>query len=243
MDPTFLSPDGMEQELEKSRFYAEHGLRPSAVLVRGHDHVWDVVTRLFREAQQKITSFDDPGRVTAHSSRLPQRVLQRCGDFQQQAIQRGVNVRQITSSSGLQHNEQVRCIQWGSGGEARLVAQVPYKMVVFDRRIAVIPQDRWILSDGLWLHRDPVVVQALTAAHQALWRGGAVPEAEDGEGPPRHLAPVLEALLAGTTDEVACRRLGLAPRTYSRRLAELLALLGVTSRFQAGAAACRRGWV
>lgn len=46
--------------------------------------------------------------------------------------------------------------------------------------------------------------------------------------------PVLAELMAGSTDRVACRNLRVSPRTYSRRLAELLTLIGVDTRFQCG---------
>jgi hypothetical protein len=51
---------------------------------------------------------------------------------------------------------------------------------------------------------------------------------------PPHLRPVLRELMLGTVDATACRRLNVSPRTFSRRVAELLNHLGVESRFQAG---------
>ncbi|WP_405799208.1 DNA-binding response regulator [Streptomyces sp. NBC_01506] len=75
-----------------------------------------------------------------------------------------------------------------------------------------------------------------------------VPGADFGTGPgsgalPPQLRPVLDAMLFGLTDEAAAARLGMSPRTYSRRVGELLTALGTTSRFRAGAEAARRGWV
>lgn len=58
---------------------------------------------------------------------------------------------------------------------------------------------------------------------------------------PAHLRPVLEQLLAGTTDDVASRRLNMSTRTFSRRVAELLECLQARSRFQAGVQAVQRG--
>lgn len=61
--------------------------------------------------------------------------------------------------------------------------------------------------------------------------------------PPPHLVLVLAELSRGTPDTVACRNLHLSPRTYSRRVAELLDHLGAESRFQGGAQSVRRGWL
>jgi DNA-binding NarL/FixJ family response regulator len=47
----------------------------------------------------------------------------------------------------------------------------------------------------------------------------------------------------GLPDHAAAARLGLSPRTYTRRVSELLALLDTTNRFHAGAVAARRGWI
>ena len=73
------------------------------------------------------------------------------------------------------------------------------------------------------------------AAHGDLVSAGAH-YGEHTPAPPRipeHLRPVLEQLLDGTTDDVASRRLNMSPRTFSRRVAELLDCLHVRSRFQA----------
>jgi DNA-binding NarL/FixJ family response regulator len=50
-------------------------------------------------------------------------------------------------------------------------------------------------------------------------------------------------LAAGAKDEQIARALGVSLRTVRRRVAALLADLGVRSRFQAGVEAMRRGWV
>jgi DNA-binding NarL/FixJ family response regulator len=45
---------------------------------------------------------------------------------------------------------------------------------------------------------------------------------------------ILRLLSAGQKDETAARSMGLSVRTYRRRVAELMTLLGADSRFQAG---------
>jgi DNA-binding NarL/FixJ family response regulator len=54
---------------------------------------------------------------------------------------------------------------------------------------------------------------------------------------------LVEMLAAGAKDEQIARALGVSLRTVRRRVAALLADLGVRSRFQAGVEAMRRGWV
>jgi hypothetical protein len=61
--------------------------------------------------------------------------------------------------------------------------------------------------------------------------------------PPVHLLSILEELLSGDTDVTTSRRLNMSPRTFSRRVAELLDYLGVNTRFQAGMEVALRGWV
>lgn len=51
---------------------------------------------------------------------------------------------------------------------------------------------------------------------------------------PRSFWPIVENLLLGVVDTAASRRLNVSPRTYSRRVTELLDQLGVSTRFQAG---------
>lgn len=54
---------------------------------------------------------------------------------------------------------------------------------------------------------------------------------------------IVRLLAEGLKDEVIARRLGLAKRTYSRRLDGVWAKLGASSRFQAGVLAVTRGWI
>ncbi|MCO1578038.1 hypothetical protein M8C13_19995 [Crossiella sp. SN42] len=54
---------------------------------------------------------------------------------------------------------------------------------------------------------------------------------------------VLELLASGITDEAAARVVGFSVRQLRRRVAVLMARLEAASRFEAGVAAARRGWV
>lgn len=78
---------------------------------------------------------------------------------------------------------------------------------------------------------------------QAPAPGGMPGQDADARPPlPTHLVPVLEQLVCGSTDVTASRRLKISPRTFSRRVAELLEYLHVQTRFQCGAEIVNRGW-
>jgi DNA-binding NarL/FixJ family response regulator len=76
------------------------------------------------------------------------------------------------------------------------------------------------------------------------------PEAADSPDDKRPAPPMLDltaeqhsilaALGAGCVDGHAAKLLGLSDRTFARRVAELMTLLGATSRFQLGMQAARR---
>ena len=54
---------------------------------------------------------------------------------------------------------------------------------------------------------------------------------------------VLELMAEGLPDEVIARRAGISVTTVRRHITAILKRLHVTSRFAAGAAAQRRGWI
>ena len=70
--------------------------------------------------------------------------------------------------------------------------------------------------------------------------GSAQEVASSGLELPPHLVPVIRELLTGAPDTTACRQLGMSPRTFGRRVSELLELLNVSTRFQAGVVLVRR---
>ncbi|WP_203962539.1 helix-turn-helix transcriptional regulator [Actinocatenispora thailandica] len=125
-----------------------------------------------------------------------------------------------------------------AGVEVRICrAELPHETIILDRRIAILAEPP---VDGVRTFRvlpDPGLVAGVRALFAAAW-DHAVPLGEWRRDPVPVLAEparaVLRELAAGRTDEAAARSLGLSVRTYRRRVAELMRLLGAESRFQAG---------
>ena len=93
------------------------------------------------------------------------------------------------------------------------------------------PEPGLLIVDGRLVNAPPGVLARLPE-HAA---GAVTP-------PPEHLMQVIEQLATGVTDRTASQRLGLSPRTFSRRVSELLVQLHAESRFQAGVEVALRGW-
>jgi hypothetical protein len=218
--------------------------RPAGQAVRGVRQICATLAALTESARHELLTFDDPAACLGLP--IPEPFLELAGTCVRTATERVATVRQIVPRHAL--SRVAAADAEGAAhlpGRARLTQSIPFKMIVVDRTVAVIPLDLELLYNGLLVIRDPVVVQALVRAHHAWWETGEeVPVRPTPPGAlPTHLRPVLEALLAGLTDETAAARLGISGRTYSRRVGELLAVLGTTSRFRAGAEAARRGWL
>ncbi|OII59512.1 hypothetical protein BJP40_01855 [Streptomyces sp. CC53] len=218
--------------------------RPAGQPVRGTRQVCAALAALTESARRELLTFDDP--ATGLRQPVPEPFLELAGACVRTAAERVRTVRQVVPRHAL---GRVTAADVGVvarlPGRARLTETIPFKMIVVDRAVAAVPLDLELLYNGLLLIRDPVIVQALVRAHRAWWDAGQ--DLAEAAAPPHalptRLRPVLEAMVAGLTDETAAARLGISGRTYSRRVGELLAALGTTSRFRAGVEAARRGWV
>jgi DNA-binding CsgD family transcriptional regulator len=133
-----------------------------------------------------------------------------------------------------------------AGEHARLLPQVPMKMKLADYTTAMLPLTP-AGTAGALVVRAPVIIAALREYFEMLWER-ATPLAPQRPVPPAdRLTPaqqaVLELMAAGLHDDAIARRAGISTTTVRRHIAAIIDRLNVTSRFAAGAAAHRRGWV
>ena len=100
---------------------------------------------------------------------------------------------------------------------------------------------------GALLIRAPVIITALREYFELLW-DRATPLRPQHPAPPDDRLPpaqqkVLELMAEGLNDAAIARRLGISVTTVRRHITAIMDRLGVSSRFAAGAAAQRRGWI
>jgi len=95
--------------------------------------------------------------------------------------------------------------------------------------------------------RAPVIVAALREYFELLWDRATPLSAQRPAAPGDRLTPaqqaVLEMMAQGMHDERIAHQAGISVTTVRRHITSIMTRLGVTSRFAAGAAAQRRGWI
>jgi sugar-specific transcriptional regulator TrmB len=125
-----------------------------------------------------------------------------------------------------------------AGETSRVHPQVPMKLAVFDRQVALLPLSVDQLVDSALVVHPCALLDALIEMFTLLW-DQAVPVVPSGKTDPLD-ARLMTLLAAGFKDDAIARQLGLSSRTVGRRVAELMETLGARTRFQAGIHAQRR---
>lgn len=130
-----------------------------------------------------------------------------------------------------------------AGEQVRLLPELPTRMFIIGSTHAILPEPLGFMDEPRSLVRQAGLVHALSLWFEALWeRASPLPGAGTGER--RELNRLLlQELSRGAKDEQMARTLGISLRTVRRRVASMMAELGVESRFQAGVEAVRRGWL
>jgi hypothetical protein len=140
-----------------------------------------------------------------------------------------------------------------AGEQARARPELPIKLLISDDQFALIPAavTSRSIDTTFVIHRSPIL-DALIALFEAEWaKATPIPGTPSAQGsgaasvaaPDSETAALLAMLAAGMTDASIARSLSWSMRTTQRRMRQLMTDLGVTSRFQAGVAACEKGWL
>lgn len=176
-------------------------------------------------------------------------------------LEAGVRLRVVHQTSALAHPASVEYLAAIEelGGQVRVRPHLPFRILLVDRDAAVCSTPTDERGQDTYLVRGGRVMTLLDRIFETTWVD-AVPlrtsldEAtanRPSEAALRRCAEtlteqqrtILKLLAEGETDQTIARRLGITPRTVTRRVTELYEALEVQSRFQAGAAAHRMGLV
>jgi hypothetical protein len=127
------------------------------------------------------------------------------------------------------------------GEQARMQPSLPFKMMIFDRKAAVISLDgdRPENAPTLLVHGG-ALLDALCLLFEFVWeratpimlaRGNArADKADDDE----FAAALIPLLSTGLNDKAIAAELGISSATLNRRMSELMRKTGTRTRFQLG---------
>lgn len=162
-----------------------------------------------------------------------------------QCLERGVRCRALIDSDLLNMPgwpEHMRD-NAAHGEECRIAASLPFKLIVADRRIAIIPLDLERPDGPVLLVRSSSLLDSLCEVFELLWRN-ATPfptcDADQSVTGRRQSASLLSLLTSGLNDKAIELELNMSHRTLARRISELMKEFGATTRCQLGWLAAQR---
>jgi DNA-binding CsgD family transcriptional regulator len=214
---------------------------PGVERLGGLDQIRAKLVELARTCEWEACSFM-PGGAQSEENIESSRALDA------EAIERGVHLRTVYQDSVRNHRPTLEYAQWLGefGSEVRTAATLPLRMLIVDRRLAVVPIDAADSAAAAIVITSDGVVTALTALFNSVWKAAAplgAPRRRDEDGLSAQERQVLKLLAIGMTDEAIARNMSVSVRTARRVASDLHARLSARSRFQAGARAVTRGWI
>jgi sugar-specific transcriptional regulator TrmB/DNA-binding CsgD family transcriptional regulator len=207
-------------------------------IVVGRDAVAARFAQLAHSVREEMLVLDRPPYAQAASqSNVSEDAL----------LSRGGRVRGIYSPEAFEEpgSFDQALASMENGEQARVHADVPLKLAVGDRAVALLPLATDGIVDSAVVIHAPMAVAALVRLFELLWDQACPLPRWRPETPMTTTGDVdfdlLLLLATGMKDEAIARELGVSLRTLGRRMAVLLEKLGARTRFQAGLQAARKG--
>ncbi|WP_110180654.1 TrmB family transcriptional regulator [Nocardioides solisilvae] len=161
------------------------------------------------------------------------------------ALERGVKMRTLYQHSARRSSTTHKYVAAVSsrGAEVRTLDEFFNRLIVVDRRVAVIPGHEG-LAVALAI-REPSLVAYLVDMFERTWER-ARPFTNRETSMSRDIAAeqramTIRMLIAGYADPASAKRLGVSPRTYAGYVADLKEEFDAQTRFQLGYAMGRLG--
>jgi sugar-specific transcriptional regulator TrmB len=161
------------------------------------------------------------------------------------AIGRGVRYRSIADQALLAIPGVVARIRadMAAGEEVRVVSELPFKMAMADRSVALIPLNLERPNSPSLLVRSSALLDALYSMFEILWeraapivvtQAGGLQTGEPGTRLPPEADDLMPLLAAGLNDKAIAYELGISASTLTRRIADIMHRLDAQTRFQLG---------
>ncbi|MFF8772436.1 LuxR C-terminal-related transcriptional regulator [Kitasatospora sp. NPDC015120] len=213
---------------------------PGVEQLVGLDEIRDRMAGMARELRTEVMTFAPGGghRQAAIDAARPQdRAL----------LERGIRMRTVYLNSVRNSQPTLEYVTWLAelGGEVRTAAELPTRMIIFDRASALIPVSTEDSAAGAVLLTGNGTLTALCALFENIWSAAQplVGAAREASGLNPQEAAVVRLLAQGLTDDAIAKRLAVSSRTARRLATELMERLEARSRFEFGVRAVQQGWL
>lgn len=222
-------------DLEEQSARSNHtiGHEPVLETIRSCAHLGVVLEQLYKSFRSEVMGFQRA--PTLAPALNPPRKLRP-----------SVRVRTISDNSILEIPGTLARIKEdvAQGEQARMLPELPFKMLIFDRRAAIISLGRDTLekAPALLIHGGEMI-EALCRLFECAWERATpiifnhVDGAESNAGGFHATSPedaLIPLLAAGLNDKAIALELGVSSATLNRRMGELMRITGTRTRFQLG---------
>lgn len=214
---------------------------PSLEYLRGLDDARAGIEELSRDINVEVQALIPKASLSVEG-------MEASKSLDEEVLSRGVAMRTVYLDSVRNHPPTQHYAHWlrERGGEVRTAPTLPMRIILIDRKIAILPIDAADSSKGALLVREPSILAALLTLFSKIWdsaRPLGTADERDSAGLSAQERELLKLLGDGMTDEVAARHLGLSLRSVRRLMSDIMSRLDARSRFAAGARASERGWL
>ncbi|MCX5195977.1 helix-turn-helix transcriptional regulator [Streptomyces sp. NBC_00249] len=219
---------------------APQGVERLAVLSQIRDRIDDLA--FF--AREEILSVEPYSALTAENIVHARPLDTRC-------LRRGVRIRSVVRKEALDHPPTVAYLRelTAQGASIRVAESFSERILVYDRQTALVPVDPEDTSRGALVTQQAGLVANILALFQKIWDQAVDLSVltDDGSEAAGVLSEierrVLEELCRVGKDETGARNLDISVRTYRRHVADVLRILGASSRPHAALLAREKGWI
>ncbi|MFI1797857.1 LuxR C-terminal-related transcriptional regulator [Streptomyces sp. NPDC020379] len=209
--------------------------------IEGVDAIREHLELLSSKVQDEFLTFAPGGAQTA-ANMAASRPLNR------RLLERGIRMRTVYLDSIRSDPPTLAHAEWlqSLGAQIRTTPTLPNRVILIDRRVALVAADSRNTGTGAVFIENPGTVTLVCALFESVWKSaeplGALARPAPG-GFTKQQREVLRLMAQGSTDESIANSLGVSARTVRRIAADLLTHLRARSRFQAGAHAVQRGYL
>jgi hypothetical protein len=160
-------------------------------------------------------------------------------------LERGARIRTLYQHAARRNNvtREYVAAMTERGGEVRTVDEFFNRMIIVDRRVAIIPSKETVRV--ALVVRELSVVAYLVDVFERSWERGRPFTSREAsvmkDIAAEQRSMTLRMLIEGHSDPVSAKRLGVSPRTYAGYISDLKEEFEAETRFQLGYTIGRRG--